>query len=197
MEKINISTPRLANSQLCISVQRENYIRALNPVISTVCDVVISVVLANGISCSYTPTNSYIQRISNPSSNLGEINICIDDQFFSSAQFLGSREFVWAFHSDAPIMEEDSLIQTSHRQGGLSMVNRGVPTAFIICGLVFLTLFVLCSFLLASGLKSGYFPIGPQILLVLAVGFFGMSVTDLVAIMEWRKKLGWKERERP
>lgn len=77
------------------------------------------------------------------------------------------------------------------------MIDKEVPIPFIACGAMFVLAFFLAVRALVAGMAAGAFIMNPVYLFELAFGFFGLTVTDLVAIREWRKKRGWKERKNP
>lgn len=62
-----------------------------------------------------------------------------------------------------------------------------IPTSFVCFGAVALAIFCISSTILFAGFCYKSFPINPVYLFIFAVGALGLLITDIAAIVEWRK----------
>lgn len=62
-----------------------------------------------------------------------------------------------------------------------------IPSFFVYFGAVTLALFCVFATIFVTGICQESFPMNPVYLFMFTVGFFGLLLTDIVAIAEWRK----------
>lgn len=62
-----------------------------------------------------------------------------------------------------------------------------IPAFFVYFGAVVLALFCIFATIFMIGLCQSSFPVNPVYLFMFTVGFLGLLLTDIVAIVEWRK----------
>lgn len=65
--------------------------------------------------------------------------------------------------------------------------KNALPSFFIWFGVAMLSLFCASLILLAISISRETFPINPVYLLMATIGFLGLLITDIVAIVEWQK----------
>lgn len=69
----------------------------------------------------------------------------------------------------------------------ISLARRPLPLGYVIFGIITFALFCIATTALCIGMVLHAFVINPIYLLMLSIGFAGLSATDLVAIVEWRR----------
>lgn len=62
-----------------------------------------------------------------------------------------------------------------------------IPTFFVCFGAIVLALFCISATFFATGIFQKSFPINPVYLFMFTVGLLGLLLTDVAAIVEWRK----------
>ena len=98
-------------------------------------------------------------------------------RFISNATALDEVEFV------SRIIIPDKPVEGSGRE----YMRRLVPLSYMIMGTIFLSLSFVFAFTFYLGCHGGLFFIGAWTNLMLLVGAVGLTVTVLVAVIEWRK----------
>lgn len=74
------------------------------------------------------------------------------------------------------------------------MEKKKIPISFIICAILFVSLFAFFLGTLIYEILANSFLINPIYLLELSFGFLGLLIVSLVAIVEWKIKYNWKKR---
>lgn len=72
-------------------------------------------------------------------------------------------------------------------------MKRMIPLSYAVMGVLFLSLSLLFAFTFYLGRHGGMFLIGPWVNLMLLIGALGLTVTVVVASVEWRKLAGGKK----
>lgn len=171
----------------------EHVSRSEISIAATFCGIVLSISLISGTFVQQTieqfPT--YIATQISPSS----VDIDVQEYHFRANRNISFCD-EWLFSPQETIMEQQAEV-TSKKRGVLAMIDKEVPIPFLASGFVFAVALFIVVHALVTGIAAGAFIMNPVYLIELAFGFFGLIVTDLVAIREWRKKRGWKERRKP
>lgn len=68
-----------------------------------------------------------------------------------------------------------------------AILPKSIPLFYVVFGSVFLALFCVTLTLFVSGMFTQRFFINPVYLVMFSVGSLGLLVTDIVAVLDWRK----------
>lgn len=83
-----------------------------------------------------------------------------------------------------------ALLSSQAKQSEREYMSRMIPLSYAVMGAVFLSLTYIFAFAFYSGCHGGSFIIGPWSNLMLLIAALGLTVTVIVATVEWRKLQG-------
>lgn len=190
MEKSDTSYYNSSVSLDCSNVQNTNICHNTSPLHVTLCGVVITAMLVDPC-ISFSENDLFAHNAIVQSYDSGDTNSCTNNFILSSPS--SEVQETWLFFESEN--QKNPYAAQEYRAGGiLSMLNREVPISFLLFSLLSTLFLCLTIYLLWAGFTTGAFVFNPIYLLEFAIGFLGLLVTSLVAIFEWRRKRGWKER---
>lgn len=153
-------------------------------------------------TCIAAPVNVQTVHIN----KLSQTSITISDGNSEKSNYLcvGPKQFsipikpelnYWYLKKENVHIVEDDACALS-KEGFLAMVNKNVPIPYAVCGILFFALFAAFLSVVLVGIGSERFLFNPIYAFFLALGFFGMFITCVVATVDWRKRYGEYRREK-